>query len=123
MSALSSLFLGFFLNFFTFFSFERTTPFTLKILFVSFTFALTPRLVRNLSIGFSPTQTSHRSKLRPSFAESRMPNQEDVLLRTMPGTELSHSRTELFESFALLPDLVRAVLVFGQGRPNRLYFL
>ena len=52
-----------------------------------------------------------------------MPNQEDVLLRTMPGTELSRARTELFESFALLPDLVRAVLVFGQGRPNRLYFL
>ena len=53
-----------------------------------------------------------------------MPNHiEDVLPRTMPGTELSRARTELFESFALLPDLVRAVLVFGQGRPNRLYFL
>jgi len=46
-------FFGLFLNFF---SFERTTRFTLKILFVSFTFALTPRLVRNFSIGFSPTQ-------------------------------------------------------------------
>ena len=33
-----------------------------------------------------------------------MPNQEDVLLRTMPGTELSRARTELFESFALLPE-------------------
>ena len=53
-----------------------------------------------------------------------MPNQiEDVLPRTMPGTELSRARAELFESFALLPDLVRAVLVFGQGRPNRLYFV
>ena len=43
-----------------------------------------------------------------------MPNQEDVLLRTMPGTELSRARTELFESFGLLPDLVRAVLVLDK---------
>ena len=33
-----------------------------------------------------------------------MPSQiEDVLPRTMAGTELSRARTELFESFALLP--------------------
>jgi hypothetical protein len=53
-----------------------------------------------------------------------MANQmDDVLPHTMPGTELSRTRTELFESFALLPDLVPAVLAFGQECPNRLYFL
>ena len=39
-----------------------------------------------------------------------MANQmDDVLPHTVPSTELSSARTELFESFALLPDLVRAV--------------
>ena len=48
---------------------------------------------------------------------------EDVHRAPCPVTELSRARTELFESFALVPDLVRAMLAFGQGRPNRLYFL
>jgi hypothetical protein len=47
--------------------FERTSPFTPKsglICSVKLCFD-DQRLVCNLSIGFSPTQTSHRSKLRP----------------------------------------------------------
>jgi hypothetical protein len=51
--------------------FERTSFFSPKRVFL-FRFFLVlsslhrrPRLVRNLAVGFSPTQTSHRSKLRP----------------------------------------------------------
>src|SRR5215469_7937421 len=57
----------FFMNFCSLFSFfGHTTPFTPKscLLCSVKTLLRRPRLVRNLSIGFSPTQTSHRSKLR-----------------------------------------------------------
>src|SRR5215469_10465007 len=84
--------------------FERTSPFTPKsglICSVKLCFD-DHRLVCNLSIGFSPTQTSLRSKLRPRlplqtpFAGSGMPIQSPgVLLPTMPGSELSRVRTEL----------------------------
>jgi len=78
--------------------FERTSPFTPVSGLPGYLRPLhrRPRLVRNLSIGFSPTQTSLRSVLRPRlliqtpFAGSGMPNQVDgVLLHTMSGTELS----------------------------------
>src|SRR5215469_7444133 len=96
----------FFMNFCSLFSFfGHTTPFTPKsgLLCSVKTLLRRPRLVCNLSIGFSPTQTSHRSKLRPRlllqtpFAGSGMPNQlGDVLLHTMPPlAELSRVRTEL----------------------------
>src|SRR6267378_6873888 len=84
--------------------FERTSPFTPVSGLPGYLRPLhrRPRLVRNLSIGFSPTQTSLRSVLRPRlliqtpFAGSGMPNQVDgVLLHTMSGTELSHVRTAL----------------------------
>src|SRR5215469_5798552 len=83
----------FFMNFCSLFSFfGHTTPFTPKsgLLCSVKTLLRRPRLVCNLSIGFSPTQTSHRSKLRPRlllqtpFAGSGMPNQlGDVLLHTL----------------------------------------
>jgi|HubBroStandDraft_2_1064218.scaffolds.fasta_scaffold271940_2 hypothetical protein len=57
---------------------------------------------RNLSVSFSPTQTSLRSHFDHDYffglpsSGSRMPNQvHDALLHAMSGTELSHVRTEL----------------------------
>src|SRR5215469_13328967 len=63
----------FFMNFCSLFSFfGHTTPFTPKsgLLCSVKTLLRRPRLACNLSIGFSPTQTSHRSKLRVAVGTS-----------------------------------------------------
>ena len=95
---------SFFLSFFTFsFFFKRTSPFTPKSGLIRFFFFCDDDhgSFRNLPVGFSPTQTSLRSVLRPGllvqtpFAGSGTPIQIDgVLLHTMSGTELSRVRTE-----------------------------
>src|SRR5215469_6414033 len=102
MPTLSSLFC---ISFFTFSSlFRRTSPLTPKSGLVRFFHRCIDDhgSFRNLSVGFSPTQTSLRSVLRPRllvrtpFRGSGMPIQvHGVLLHTMSITELSHVRTEL----------------------------
>src|SRR6516165_7363728 len=80
------------------FFFEQTSPFTPKSgLNCSVYLCIDDHgSFRNLSVGFSPTQTSLRSVLRPRllvqtpFPGSGMPNQvHGVLFHTMSGTELS----------------------------------
>ena len=69
-----------------------------------------PRLACNLSVGFSPTQTSLRSELQTMITRSNslsrgsgMPIQVDgVLVHAMSGTELSRVRTELHQ-LCILP--------------------
>ena len=101
MPTLSSLFV-FLFTFSSFF--KRTSPFTPKSGLVGFFHLCVDDhgSFRNLSVGFSPTQTSLRSVLRPGllvqtpFAGSGMPIQMDgALLPTMSGTELSRVRTAL----------------------------
>src|SRR6266478_3900405 len=108
--------------------FERTSPFTPVSGLPGYLRPLhrRPRLVRNLSIGFSPTQTSLRSVLRPRlliqtpFAGSGMPIQVDgVLLHAMSGTELSRVRTELHRWRILAAISPHPVQADSQPAPHR----
>ena len=90
----------FFVNFCSLFSFfGHTIPFTSKsgLPCCIKTLLRRPRLVRNLSIGFSPTQTSHRSKT------STMITSSNSLCRERDAQSLARCATSHHASLRAVP--------------------